>query len=81
MKGFRNMMAESIVKQGDTLHKIEDFNDGTIVMWLIYDPCGRKPQYQVWDGDKRGYVGSDSDSAYADFNKRKDEWIASWALI
>lgn len=88
MYKFREKMAESIVKQGDTLWTIERFNDGdAVVMWYIVDgkshndPFGRKPQYQVWFEDKRCYVGSDRNLAYADFNKQKEEWIYAYACV
>ena len=80
MKGFRNKMAESIVKQGDKLCGIE--KNGDVQMWLIYDHDGeRAPQYQVWHGDKRCYVGPNRDAAYADYRKQVGEFIADWALI
>ena len=86
MKGFRNKMAESIVKSGDELWTIERDENTDVVMWYIKDhesyndPFGRQPQYQVWNGDKRCYVGSDRHCAYADFEKQKEEVIANWAL-
>ena len=87
MKGFRNLMAESIVKHGDMLCTIERYADGAVEMWLIRDhtsyndPLGRADQFQVWRGDKRCYVGSNRQAAYADFEKQKQEFIADYALI
>ena len=85
-KLFRKLMAEVITEQGDKLVTLEDFNDGFIVIWVIYDrksagdPFGRAPQYQVWRGDQRCYVGSNMNEAYADFNRIKDDFIAAWAM-
>lgn len=74
VKNLREKMAESIVKQGDELWTLE--RSGRVVMWYIKDhesyndPLGRKPQYQVWNGDKRCYVGSDRESAYTDYRNQ-----------
>lgn len=71
---MREKIAESIVQRGDKLYTLESIGD--VVMWYILDhasyndPCGRLPQYQVWQGDKRGYVGSDRKAAYKDFYRR-----------
>ena len=87
MKGFRNKMAESIINQGDLLFVIEKDNESDVQMWLIRDhesygdPFGRADQYQVWNGDKRCYVGSNKESAYADYRHQIDEFVADWALI
>ena len=87
MKGFREKMAESIVAQGDTLWTIERAHNDAVVMWYIVDgashndPLGRQPQYQVWFEDKRCYVGSNRDLAYADFNKQKEEWVYTYACV
>lgn len=80
-------MAKSIVENGDKLTTLEDWNNGAVVMWYIVDgasyndPFGRKPQYQVWNMDKRCYVGSDMKAAYNDFDKQKEERSASYALL
>lgn len=82
MKGFRNKMAEMIVAQGDELWTLENYADGVVVMWYIKDyNREREPQYQVWKGDKRKYVGSNRNEAYADFKKQKDEFIMEVALV
>lgn len=86
-KTFREKMAEMIVEQGDELWTLESYADGAVVMWYIKDhesyndPHGRLPQYQVWKGDKRKYVGTNREEAYADFEKQKQEYIADYALI
>lgn len=81
-KRFREKMAEMIVEQKDELWTIESYADGAVVMWYIKDYYREKqPQYQVWYMDKRCYVGTDRKSAYADFAKQKEEFIASYALI
>lgn len=71
---MRKKIAESIVERGDTLYTLESCGD--VVMWYILDhasyndPYGRLPQYQVWQGDKRFYVGSNRKDAYADYYRR-----------
>lgn len=86
-KSFREKMAEMIIAQGDELWTIEKDDGKDIVMWYIKDhasrndPYGREPQYQVWSGNKRCYVGSNRQNAYADFKHQQEEFIASWALI
>ena len=88
MTGFRDKMAKMIADSGDELWELERF--GEVGMWYIKDkssyndPLGREPQYQVWNGEKRCYVGSNRTEAYADFEKQKksnEEFIANWALI
>lgn len=82
MSGFREKMAEMIAKSGDELWTLESYAEGAVVMWYIKDHNReREPQYQVWKGDKRKYVGSNRLEAYADFEKQKDEFIMEVALI
>ena len=82
MSGFREKMAEIIAKSGDELWTLESYSDGAVVMWYIKDHNReREPQYQVWKGDKRKYVGSNRSEAYSDFEKQKDEFIMEVALI
>ena len=75
MVSFRDKMAKMIVESGDELWTLE--KSGDVQMWYIKDhesyndPFGRQPQYQVWNGDKRCYVGSNRKLAYADFDKQK----------
>lgn len=86
-KTFREKMAEMIAKSGDELWTLESYAEGAVVMWYIKDhtsyndPLGRLPQYQVWKGDKRKYVGTNRHEAYADFEKQKDEFIMEVALV
>jgi hypothetical protein len=81
MKGLREKMAESIVKSGDELWTLEKYGDGFVQMWYIKDhesyndPHGREPQYQVWFGQKRTYVGSNKTEAYAEFQSCKDNFM------
>ena len=75
--GFREKMAQMIAEKGDDLYTLEAYAGGAVVMWYIKDhesyndPLGRVPQYQVWNGDKRCYVGANRQEAYADFEKQK----------
>jgi hypothetical protein len=79
---FREQMAKMIVEQGDELHTLEKYSDGAVEMWYIIDRYREKqPQYQVWNMDKRCYIGTNRKNAYADFAKQKEEFIACWALI
>ena len=86
-KKFRDRMAEVIAEQGDELWTLESYADGAVVMWYIKDhaskddPHGRLPQYQVWNMDKRKYVGTNRKEAYADFEKQKQEFIADYAMV
>lgn len=86
-KKFRDRMAEMIAEQGDELWTLESYADGAVVMWYIKDrksyndPLGRLPQYQVWKMDKRCYVGTNRNEAYADFEKQKQEFIADYAMV
>lgn len=86
-KTFRERMAEAIAEQGDELWTLENYADGAVVMWYIKDheskddPFGRLPQYQVWFGDKRKYVGSDRNAAYKSYQDAKDNFLMMMALI
>ena len=83
-KSRREKMAEMIAEQGDELWTLESYADGAVVMWYIKDrksyndPYGRKPQYQVWKENKRCYVGTSREEAYADFERQKNEFIADY---
>ena len=86
-KTFRERMAEAIAEQGDKLHLLESYSNGAVVLWYIVDgksyndPYGMLPQYQVWFGDKRKYVGSDRNAAYKAYQDAKDNFIMMMALI
>lgn len=77
MSGFRNKMAEMIAEQGNELWTIEHDDEADVRMWYIKDkasyndPHGRLPQYQIWKGDKRRYVGTNMQEAYADYEKAR----------
>ena len=87
VENFRNKMAESIMASGDQLWLIENDEKSDVQLWLIRDhtsyndPLGRADQFQVWRGNKRCYVGSNRQCAYADYRKQKEEFAADWALV
>ena len=83
-KSRREKIAEMIAEQGDELWTLESYADGAVVMWYIKDhtskddPYGRLPQYQVWKENKRCYVGTNRNEAYADFERQKQEFMADY---
>lgn len=70
--GFRDKMAQMIAESGDSLWLLEHDVQKDVRMWYIKDhECLREPQYQVWKGEKRRYVGTNRSEAYNDYERAK----------
>ena len=77
--GFKAKMYDMITGQGDDLHVLE--KNGEIELWIVYDheskgdPFGRAPLYQLWNADKRVFVGANRRLAYEEYASEvlKDE--------
>ena len=75
MYKFRMKMAESIAKDNE-LWLLESYDNERVIIWYIKDkssynnPLGRLPQFQVWNEDKRCFVGTSQKEAYAEYRKQ-----------
>lgn len=76
---MRDKIAQSILESGDQLWLLEHTKDDRVQLWMVKDhesyndPYGRLPIYQVWNGDKRCYVGTNQAEAYNDYGKQVRE--------